>query len=100
MLERIISTNIGIFYKDLTWKDEIFKMLSDEAAECLLLYFIDKNTIHLRDVHMDTTITFCPINDSTRGHRFDKVYYQYGIEDEALSRYVRRSFIPKMTFLE
>lgn len=100
MLERIISTNIGIFYKDLTWKDEIFKMLSDEAAECLSLYFIDENTIHLRDVHMDTTITFCPINDSARGHRFDKVYYQYGIEDEALSRYVRRSFIPKMTFLE
>lgn len=95
-LSYITITNIGIFYKDKKWRDDLFEELVREAHECKTVYSVTKNKICFRDSHININITFVGANERSRGHRFDRIYYQNGIDQNTFSMMIRPLFIPKI----
>lgn len=95
-LSHITITNIGIFYKDKKWKDDLFEELIREAHECKTLYSVTKNEIRFRDSHININIIFVKANEHSRGHRFDRIYYQNDIDQNTFSVMIRPLFIPKI----
>lgn len=83
----ILNINIGIFYKDRTWKNTIHDLLMTEAKDlnCLSSATIDK--LDLYDHHI--CIKFLPVSINSRGHKFDKVFYQPYISHDILNDLVR-----------
>lgn len=86
-LINILNINIGIFYKDRTWKNKIHDLLMTKAKDlnCLSSATIDK--LDLYDHHI--RIKFLPTNDNSRGHKFDKVFYQPDISQDIIYALVR-----------
>ena len=95
-LSNITFTNIGIFYKDQEWKDNLFEELVREAHECRTLYSVTKNKIQFYDSHININIIFVEANERPRGHRFDRIYYQNDIDQNTFSMVIRPLFIPKI----
>lgn len=95
-LYNITSTNIGIFYKDQKWKDNLFEELVREAHECKTLCSVTKNIIRFCDSYININIIFVKANEHSRGHRFDRIYYQNDIDQNTFSMVIRPLFIPKI----
>jgi len=95
-LSHITITNIGIFYKDQKWKDDLFEELVREAHECKTLCNVTKNKIQFLDSHININIIFVNANEHSRGHRFDRIYYQNDIDQDTFSMIIRPLFIPKI----
>ena len=95
-LSYITLTNIGIFYKDKKWKDDLFEELVREAHECKTLYNVTENKIQFCDSYININIIFVEANEHSRGHRFDRIYYQNDIDDNTFSMMIRPLFIPKI----
>ena len=81
LLFDLIHQNIGIYYKNVYWKDKIFETIVKEAEECHLLRNYEKERISLID---NTIILFCKIDepDRYRGQKYGKVFYQDDIEKD------------------
>ena len=97
-LYNITSTNIGIFYKDQKWKDDLFEELLREAHECKTLYSysVTENRIRFCDTYININIIFVGANEHSRGHRFDRIYYQNDIDQNTFSMVIRPLFMPKI----
>ena len=95
-LSHITITNIGIFYKDKKWRDDLFEELVREAHECKTLNIVTKNKIRFCDSYININITFVEVNERSRGHRFDRIYYQNDIDQNTFSMIIRPLFIPKI----
>lgn len=95
-LSNITSTNIGIFYKDRKWKDDLFEELIREAHECRTLYSVTENKIRFCDSHININIIFVEANERSRGYKFDRIYYQNDIDQNTFSMMIRPLFIPKI----
>lgn len=95
-LYNITSTNIGIFYKDQEWKDDLFEELVREAHKCKTLYSVTENKIRLCDTYININIIFVRVNEYPRGHRFDRIYYQNDIDQNTFSMVIRPLFMPKI----
>ena len=96
ILNHITSTKIGIFYKDIKWKDDFFKKLINEANDCKTLCNITENTIFFCDSYINIKIIFLPANESFCGFRLDKIYYQEDIDQDILSMRIRPMLISKI----
>lgn len=92
----LLDINIGIFYKDLQWRDYIFEQIKNEALECKTLRYYGENKIYFCDHYINIYIHFCPIDERGRGYRFDRIYYQEGIDEDIVFRVIRPLLISKM----
>ncbi len=91
----ITSIKIGIFYKDIEWKKNIYAKLKKQAMDCLSLYSLGENMICYRDHYLTIEIHFVYANESNRGHRFDKVYYQEGISDDIKAQVIFPAYMSR-----
>lgn len=93
-LQYIFRQNIGIFFKDITWKDNVYNEIKNyyEERECisLTLNFKGSARIELKD---GSVIYFVPANDCSRGHRFSKAILQPGIDKEIIDCVIRPSIV-------
>lgn len=96
-LFNITSTNIGIFYKDQKWKDDLFEELVREAHECKTLYSVAENKIRFCDSYININIIFVPANGHSRGYRFDRIFYQNDIDQNTFSMVIDPLFMPKIS---
>ena len=95
-LFNITLIDIGIFYKDREWKDDLFEKLVHEAHECKTLYSVTENKIQFCDAYININIIFVGVNEHPRGHRFDRIYYQNDIDQNTFSMVIRPMFTPKI----
>lgn len=95
LLGYISHFNIGIFYKDLQWRDYIFERIKNEALECETLKYYGKNKICFSDHYINIYIHFCTTDERARGRRFDRIYYQEGIDEDIVLRVIRPLLISK-----
>ncbi len=84
LLDIITSTKIGIFYLDKGWKDDVYEKIRADALKCETLKYFNKNEICFADKHIKICIYFYPVDNNVRGCRFDRVYYQQGIDRDVL----------------
>lgn len=79
-----IRREIGIFYKDISWRDYMYNTLIEECREFLLNTMngcyksVIEGIITLGD---GSIIRFLPVSKNIRGYRWNEVYIQF-IEDE------------------
>ncbi len=100
ILQYMTKTEIGIFFKDTQWKDRIFEKLVKDATECSSIQYIKRNEICFSDMFIYIRIRFCSANESARGHKFDRIYYQYGINEDTLSMLIKPMLIKGIFPLE
>ena len=89
ILQHITKTEIGIFFKDTQWRDRVFEKLVKDATECSSVQYIKRNEICFSDMFIHIRIRFCPVNESAIGHKFDRIYYQCGINEDTLSMLIK-----------
>lgn len=82
------SIRIGIFYKTKEWADrkceEIYGELVDysDSGTCRRYTTNDNNMII--DLGNGSYIKFVPADDRSRGHKFNRIYYQEGVNEEMI----------------
>jgi len=81
------SIRIGIFYNNKEWAEqkleEIYKDIanSNGSGTCRRLRC---EGIGMIDLGNGSYIKFVPADDHSRGHRFNRIYYQEGVDEEFL----------------
>lgn len=81
------SLRIGIFYRDKRWAEvkfeEIYKDIANNngSGTCRRLRCAG---IDMIDLGNGSYIKFVPADDHSRGHRFNRIYYQEGVDEESL----------------
>ena len=80
---------IGVFYKSYQWENDWFdKLLKQLDQSCVssVSKSVTQHRVYLKDW---TLIMSCPINDSSRGLAFDKVFVEPGISDETIDAIIK-----------
>lgn len=99
-IDVIFYQNIGIFYKDKEWAENILK----QCYNFLPKEIIDKYSLNNRHSFMTlkygTSIHCVPANDSSKGYRWDKVIVQNGISDDIYNTIIRPEVISPRIFIE
>lgn len=95
MLALIASIEIGIYYKDIEWKKNIYAKLLREGRMCFSLHSLSEHYIRFNDHYLTMGIYFLPANNSSRGYRFDKVYYQEGISDDIKTQVIFPAYMSR-----
>ena len=80
------SLKIGVFYKDLFWKNEIFETLTTTLNTNDIVKMSKKRVVLYGG---NVIIDFISANDNCRGYKFDRIYCQNGISDIFLSAYIK-----------
>ena len=97
MIENIdLGFYIGIFYQDENWA----KQLYDEIIEDLKAHNLFDSRLSRFGYDKYITVNpyyhikFVPANTRARGNRFNRVYYQKGIDKEVINTRIYPSYIP------
>ena len=78
------SLRIGIFYRDKRWAEvkfeEIYKDIADNSGSGI------RRRIYEMKIELDngTYIRFVPAYENCCGQKFNRIYYQEGIDEEVL----------------
>jgi hypothetical protein len=87
---------IGIYYKTLEWVHfvytELVKYFTD--LDCLVRAHVDRYGNGIIQLKNGTAYHFVKGNETSRGHKFHKVYMQDGIDDDIINVIIEPSIIP------
>ena len=88
-----LNFKIGVFYKDYDWMEKIFaRIIKDIGRE--RPWEIKNIDLSLREypyyikIHDLITIYFVKPDDSCRGYKFDRLYYQGDFNEEETARMI------------
>ena len=80
-----IAQRIGIYYKDKFWLEDFLNELLKNIPEDIIIRR-EKDCIILKD---GTSIRAVKVNSGVRGHRFDKIFMQSGIDEDTYKINIR-----------
>lgn len=80
-----IAQRIGIYYKDEFWLEDFLNELLKNIPEDIIIRK-EKNCVRLKD---GTFIKAVRANSDARGHRFDKIFMQSGIDEDTYEINIR-----------
>ena len=101
-LQYMLHQKIGVFYKDISWKDNIYNEIKNyyEKLEYISLVWNSKDNtrIELKD---GSVIYFVPTDSFSKGRRYSRAILQPGIDEEIIDCVIKRSItIPFYYVLE
>ena len=80
-----IAQRIGIYYKDEFWLEDFLNELLRNIPEDIIICR-GKDYIRLKD---ETFIKAVKVNSNARGHKFDKIFMQSGIDEDTYEINIR-----------
>ena len=80
-----IAQRIGIYYKDEFWLEDFLNELLRNIPEDIIIRK-EKDYVRLKD---ETFIKAVKVNSNARGHNFDKIFMQSGIDEDTYEIYIR-----------
>ena len=80
-----IAQRIGIYYKDKFWLEDFLNELLKNIPEDIIICR-GKDYIRLKD---ETFIKAVKVNSNARGHKFDKIFMQSGIDEDTYEINIR-----------
>lgn len=94
-LQYILVQKIGVFYKNQTWKKDMFDKIAEyyRSLDMIesLTYAIWDSKINLKD---GTKIVFVEANNQCKGQRFTKVIIQPEIDKQIIDTVIRPCVLP------
>lgn len=69
------------------------RIIKEVPQECIKIAIHSKNTMHI-DFLDGTYIQFIPANDKSKGYRFDRIFYQEGIDNVIINNLIRPMWTP------
>lgn len=91
---RYTGFRVGVVYIDRWWVENWFKEFAEKNRDNISKYIVNYSdmAIVLKD---GTTIRAIKANESSRGHRLDKVFVQYGVSVDEVNEYIRPLLMPR-----
>ena len=91
---RYTGFRVGVVYIDRWWVENWFKEFAEKNRDSISKYIVNYSDIAivLKD---GTTIRAIKANESSRGHRLDKVFVQYGVSVDEVNEYIRPLLMPR-----
>ena len=79
---------VGVVYADMWWAKSWFADFNAKYSDSVSKYIVSKSelAIILKD---GTSIMAVKADDKARGHRFDKVFVQYGVSEDDIDEYIK-----------
>ena len=89
-----IAQRIGVYYKDEFWLEDFLNELLRNIPEDIIIRK-EKNYIKLKDETSIKAVKAVRANSNTRGHKFDKIFMQPGIDENPYDIYIRSAQVPR-----
>lgn len=84
------GSRIGVVYEDRWWAENWFADFNAKYSDGISKYIVSK--LELAIILKDgTSIGAVKANDRARGHRFDRVFVQYGVSEDDINDYIKPS---------
>ena len=80
-----IAQRIGIYYKDEFWLEDFLNELLKNIPEDIIIRK-EKDCVRLKD---GTFIKAVRVNSNAKGHKFDKIFMQSGIDEDTYEINIR-----------